>query len=73
MFHIYTKNGIVYTGFIHNEYNEKLDDALAINKEIKNENRLVITGDDEVVIFSSDIKQVVKEKSCQEDLEDLPF
>jgi hypothetical protein len=72
MFHIYTKKGATYTGFIYNNNNEKLDDVLTINKEIQNENRLVITGVDEVIISSGDIKFVekVKEKTQQED---LPF
>jgi hypothetical protein len=63
MFYIHTKNGQVYNGFIYNQDNEKLEDALTINKEIANDLRLVITGRDEVVISSVDIKFVVKEKS----------
>lgn len=69
MFYINTKNGD-FKGFIYNQDNEKLEDALTINKAIGNGNRLVITGYDEVVISSADIKRIVKENT---EPEDFPF
>ncbi|MEH7419356.1 hypothetical protein V7266_29435 [Neobacillus drentensis] len=76
MFYIHTKTGAVFKGVIYNHNEEKLEDALRINRELENEGRLIITGDDEVVIKlpSDNIKLVVKEKTPQpEELTDLPF